>query len=72
MWPLHPEAKAGTYPPLPLIEGDRVLKDDLTHEDQAQLTTQYTERAVRFIEKNKDLPFFLYVAHNMRSLLSSV
>ena len=50
------------YPPLPLIEGDRVLKEQLTHEDQAQLTTQYTERAVRFIEKNKDRPFFLYVA----------
>jgi arylsulfatase len=65
MWPLHPEAKAGTYPPLPLIEGDRVLKEELTHEDQAQLTTQYTERAVRFIEKNKDRPFLLYVAHNM-------
>jgi arylsulfatase A len=65
MWPLHPEAKAGTYPPLPLIEGDRVLKEELTHEDQAQLTTQYTERAVRFIEKNKDGPFLLYVAHNM-------
>jgi len=65
MWPLHPEAKAGTYPPLPLIEGDHVLKEELTHEDQAQLTTQYTERAVRFIDKNKDRPFFLYVAHNM-------
>lgn len=65
MWPKHPEAKAGTYPPLPLIEGDRVLKDGLTHEDQAQLTTQYTERAVKFIERNKDHPFFLYVAHSM-------
>ncbi|MBI5384289.1 MAG: sulfatase [Verrucomicrobia bacterium] len=65
MWPRHPEAKAGTYPPLPLIEGDRVLKDGLTHEDQAQLTTQYTERAVKFIERHKDHPFFLYVAHNM-------
>ena len=28
------------------------------------MTTQYTERG-RFIEKNKDAPFFLYVAHNM-------
>ena len=65
MWPFHPEAKPGTYPPLPLIEGDRVLKEELTHEDQAQLTTQYTERAVWFIEKNKERPFLLYVAHNM-------
>jgi len=65
MWPFHPEAKPGRYPPLPLIEGDRVLKDGLTHEDQSQLTTWYTERAVRFIEKNKNRPFLLYVAHSM-------
>ena len=65
MWPFHPEAKPGTYPPLPLIEGDQVVKDGLTGADQAQLTTRYTARAVRFIEENKDRPFFLYVAHNM-------
>jgi arylsulfatase A len=65
MWPLHPEAKAGTYPPLPLIEGDKVVKLGLGHEDQEQLTTQYTERAVRFIERNKDRPFFFYLAHSM-------
>src|SRR6266576_777937 len=39
MWPLHPEAKKGAYPPLPLIEGDTVIKPDLGHEDQNQLTT---------------------------------
>ena len=65
MWPLHPEAAAGTYPPLPLIEDDHVYKNGLTHEDQDQLTTQYTERAVKFIEKNKDHPFFFYLAHSM-------
>ncbi len=65
MWPLHPEAKAGSYPPLPLIEGDTVIKTNLGHEDQNQLTTQYTERAVKFIEKNKDHPFFFYLAHSM-------
>jgi arylsulfatase len=65
MWPLHPEARKGTYPPLPLIEGDTVLKTDLGHEDQNQLTTQYTGRAVKFIEKNKDRPFFFYLAHSM-------
>jgi arylsulfatase A len=65
MWPLHPEAQPGTYPPLPLIEDDHVYKNGLTHEDQEQLTTQYTERAVRFIEKNKDHPFFFYLAHSM-------
>lgn len=65
MWPLHPEAKKGTYPPLPVIEGDQVVKVGLTGEDQEQLTTQYAERAVRFIEKNKESPFFLYVAPNL-------
>jgi arylsulfatase len=65
MWPLHPEAKKGAYPPLPLIEGDTVIKESLGHEDQEQLTTQYTERAVKFIERNKDRPFFFYLAHSM-------
>jgi len=65
MWPLHPEAKRGTYPPLPLIEGDQVIKSGLDHADQEQLTTQYTERAVRFIDRNRDRPFFFYLAHTM-------
>ncbi len=65
MWPHHPEAKAGTYPPLPLIEGDTVVKLGLDHEDQAQLTTLYTQHAVRFIEQNKDRPFLFYLAHSM-------
>ena len=65
MWPLHPEAKPGTYPPLPLIEGDRPIKVGLDHADQEQLTTQYTERAVKFIERNQEKPFFFYLAHSM-------
>src|SRR5437868_2264985 len=64
MWPLHPEAKPGTYPPLPLIEGDKPIKVGLGHEDQEQLTTQYTERAVKFIDKNHERPFFFYLAHS--------
>ena len=59
MWPKHPTAK---FPDLPLIEGEKVIE---TNPDQTKLTTWYTERAVKFIEKNKDRPFFLYVAHNM-------
>jgi arylsulfatase len=64
MWPLHPQAGA-YYPNLPLIEGDSIINPKVTPEDQAQLTTQYTERAVHFIKKNKDKPFFLYLAHSM-------
>jgi arylsulfatase len=53
------------YPVLPLIEGNEKVAEIRTLEDQDTLTTRYTERAVRFIEKNKDKPFFLYVPHTM-------
>jgi len=64
MWPFHPQNPTA-YPPLPMIEGDRVANPNVTADDQAQLTTQYTERAVRFIEQNNNKPFFLYLAHTM-------
>ena len=65
MWPHHPEAKKGTYPTLPLFDNETVANPDVGPTDQAKLTTQYTERAVKFITANKDRPFFLYVAHSM-------
>jgi arylsulfatase A-like enzyme len=61
MWPNHP-TNAKAYPPLPLIEGEKVVQ---TMPDQTQLTTWYTDRAVQFITENKDKPFFLYVPHSM-------
>ena len=33
--------------------------------DQTTITQRYTEKAVEFIEKNKNQPFFLYLAHSM-------
>lgn len=33
--------------------------------DQQYITRTYTDEALQFIEKNKDHPFFLYLAHNM-------
>lgn len=63
MWPHHPEAKKGAYPPLPLIDGDKVIDADVSPETQATLTGKYTERAVKFINDNKTKPFFLYMAH---------
>src|SRR6185437_6059857 len=65
MWPHHPEAKSGTFPPLPLFDNETVIIKDVQAEDQTRLTTQYTERTVKFIDANKSKPFFLYVAHSM-------
>ncbi len=65
MWPSHPESKRGTFPTLPMIEGDKVVDSEITPEEQRNLTTWYTERAVKFIEKNKEQPFFFYLAHSM-------
>ncbi len=59
MWPKHPTAK---FPDLPLIDGEKIIE---YNPDQTKLTTQYTERAVDFIAKNKARPFFLYVAQSM-------
>ena len=74
MWPLHPayahlpadavKRKQG-YPDLPLISGNEIVDKKVTGEEQAQLTTAYTEKAVKFIEKNKEKPFLLYVPHTM-------
>ncbi len=65
MWPHHPQAKPGTYPPLPLLENDRVIEPEVTPDLQAQLTTRYTERTVSFIDRHRDRPFFFYLAHSM-------
>jgi len=61
MWPNHP-TNGKAYPPLPLIEGEKVIEK---MPDQTQLTTWYTEHAIKFIQENKDRPFFLYVPHSM-------
>ena len=62
MWPLHPANDQFQFDPLPLMEGDSAI-DFL--EDQSMITSWYTEKAVSFIERNKDKPFFLYVPHSM-------
>lgn len=61
MWPNHPQSK-DYYPPLPLYRNTVVID---TLEEQSMLTTNYTEEALNFIEKSKDKPFFLYLAHTM-------
>lgn len=62
MWPLHPANDQFQFDPLPLMEGDSVIQ---YLEDQSMITTWYTERAVQFIDQQKDRPFFLYLPHSM-------
>lgn len=73
MWPVDYDGKPATkdkgsgklrFPTLPLIRGNEKIRVIKTLEDQAQLTTLYTEYAVDFINRNKNNPFFLYLAHS--------
>lgn len=63
MWPLHPNQENAKYPPLPLYEGNRIVKTINNLEDASQLTAAITERAVGYIRKHKKDPFFMYVPH---------
>jgi arylsulfatase A-like enzyme len=53
------------YPILPLIEGNEKVGEVRTLADQDKLTTEYTKRAVTFIEQHKNERFFLYLPHSM-------
>jgi arylsulfatase len=73
MWPVDydgspaPEGhfKKKAYPTLPLIQNNERIEDITTLEQQGMLTSRYTEKAVDFIKRNKNNPFFLYLPHSM-------
>jgi arylsulfatase A len=73
MWPrgqrgeqLPPDAgRKKEYPPLRMFEGNKVVDDEVTPEDQTQLTKSYTKHAVDFIDRHHAEPFLLYVPHSM-------
>jgi len=74
MWPVYfdgtrniPTAHSRklNYPELPLIRNNNKIRELKTLDDQAELTTLYTETALDFIMRNKRSPFFLYLAHSM-------
>ncbi|MDX1566141.1 MAG: sulfatase-like hydrolase/transferase, partial [Phycisphaeraceae bacterium] len=46
----------------PLMRGTEVVEFPV---DQNTLTRRYTAESIRFIDKNKDRPFFLYLPHTM-------
>ena len=64
MWPYHPE-RPDAFPDLPLYENENIINPAVTAEDQARFTTDFTERTVGFIKKNRDNPFFVYLPHPM-------
>ncbi|MHC4338208.1 MAG: sulfatase family protein [Planctomycetota bacterium] len=49
-------------PPLPLLRNEKVIEAPAV---QHTLTKRYTEEAIKFIKKNRDRPFFVYLPHTM-------
>lgn len=63
MWPFHPQqGEVFNFPDLPTYDGNKIIGYNT---DQTKFTTDYTTRSVNFIKKNKNKPFFLYLAHSM-------
>ncbi|GGZ16755.1 arylsulfatase [Echinicola pacifica] len=58
-------ARKASFPELPLMAGDTIYSVIENLDDQAELTTRYTEEAVRFISENSDSPFLLVIPHSM-------
>ena len=50
------------YWDVPLVRNGEVIERPVDHRT---LTRRYTEEALRFIDTNRDRPFFLYLAHNL-------
>jgi arylsulfatase A-like enzyme len=47
---------------VPLMRNEEIIERPA---DQNTITKRYNEEAVKFIERNKSKPFFLYLAHNL-------
>lgn len=66
---MKPTRRDGTkrlgFPHLKMLENEKVVDEEVTDEDQCQLTTDYTRHAVDFIERNHDRPFLVYLPHTM-------
>ena len=60
MWP---GLKRWKFPHLPILRGTKVVDQVDDMDDQAELCRLFTEEAVKFIEKHKDGPFFVYLPH---------
>lgn len=56
---LKPEVK---YWNVPLMRDTEIIEQPA---DQTTITKRYTEETIKLIRKNKQQPFFIYLAHNM-------
>ena len=71
MWPVDYDGnpltgkKKSYYPPMSFWEGNQPSEKIETLADQGQLTKKITAKAVDFIKRSKDTPFFLYIPHPM-------
>lgn len=63
MWPLHPFQERAKYPPLRWIDGNEPKEEIKDLKDASRITSTVTEKALSFIQRNKNKPFFLYVPH---------
>mgnify|MGYP001207344727 CR=1 FL=1 len=61
---MRPESKwdyaRENFPPLPFLDGFDTLGVSL---DQSNFIKMFTKKSIEFIHKNKNQPFFLYLAH---------
>ena len=61
MWPKHPQqGTVFNFPDIFLYENETPLR---VLEDQTVLTGALADKAIDFIQKNKDQPFFVYLPH---------
>ncbi|MCC9600131.1 sulfatase [Stieleria sp. JC731] len=74
MWPLHPSSVARrrnnpdapiSWSELPMIENTTIVNESVQPDDQREMTKEFTRRAVDFIKRDADEPFFLYLPHPM-------
>lgn len=56
---LQPESQ---YFNVPLMRDEAIIERPA---DQTTITKRYTQEAVRFIQENKERPFFIYMPHNL-------
>ncbi|MBN2000674.1 sulfatase [candidate division KSB1 bacterium] len=60
--PYSNDMYGNSMPPIPLMRNTEIIEQPC---DQTTLTKRYTEESVKFIQENKNKPFFLYLAHTM-------